>query len=117
MLDWGGVAPCTCPAPRTTPKGVASPAWQRVAGFPCVCQAFDAYAFERSAVAAGAGSDFVLVTFPEPVVATDGRRRGQRLLSAARSSAGWPAIVTPHHCGTAYSGPPRRCRGTLDEIA
>lgn len=82
-----------------------------------VVQAFDAYEFERLAVARAAGSDFVLVNlFREPVGAPMRPDAIGALVAAAGRRAGLARRVTPHQLRHAFGSSLADAGGTVDEI-
>ena len=80
-------------------------------------QAFDAYEFERLAVAGAAASDFVLVNlFREPVGAPMPPDAVNALVAAAGRRAGLARPVTPHQLRHAFGSNVADAGGTPDEI-
>jgi integrase/recombinase XerD len=80
-------------------------------------QAFDAYEFERLAVARAAESDFVLVNlFREPVGAPMQPDAIGALITAAGRRAGLTRRVTPHQLRHAFGSGLADAGGTIDEI-
>ncbi len=83
-----------------------------------VVQAFDTYAFERMAVSAAAGSDFVLVTlFRGPVGAPMRPRTIGDLLAAASRRAGLATAVTPHQLRHAFGSSAADAGCGIDVVA
>jgi integrase/recombinase XerD len=81
-------------------------------------QAFDAYEFERLAVARAASSDFVLVNlFREPVGAPMAPDSVNDLITAAAHRAGVARAVTPHQLRHAFGSNVADAGGAADEIA
>jgi integrase len=82
-----------------------------------VVQAFDAYEFERLAVAGAADSDFVLVNlFREPVGAPVRPGAVGALIAAAGRRAGLARQVTPHQLRHAFGSSLADAGATLDEV-
>lgn len=80
-------------------------------------QAFDAYEFERLAVARAADSDFVLVNlFRAPIGAPMPPDAVNTLVTAAGRRAGLGRRVTPHQLRHAFGSNLADAGGTLDEI-
>lgn len=80
-------------------------------------QAFDAYEFERLAVARAAESDFVLVNlFREPVGVPMQPDAIGALITAAGRRAGLTRRVTPHQLRHAFGSSLADAGGTIDEI-
>jgi integrase/recombinase XerD len=80
-------------------------------------QAFDAYEFERLAVARAQASDFVLVNlFREPVGAPMQPDAIGALITAAGRRAGLTRRVTPHQLRHAFGSSLADAGGTIDEI-
>ena len=83
-----------------------------------VVQAFDAYEFERLAVAGAQDSDFVLVNlFREPVGAPMRPDAVNELLTACSRRAGLSRVVSPHQLRHAFGSNLADAGGRLDEIA
>jgi integrase/recombinase XerD len=81
-------------------------------------QAFDAYEFERLAVARAASSDFVLVNlFREPIGAPMAPDSVNDLITAAAHRAGVARAVTPHQLRHAFGSNVADAGGAADEIA
>jgi integrase/recombinase XerD len=80
-------------------------------------RAFDAYEFERLAVARAQASDFVLVNlFREPVGAPMQPDAIGALITAAGRRAGLTRRVTPHQLRHAFGSSLADAGGTIDEI-
>jgi integrase/recombinase XerD len=83
-----------------------------------VVQAFDTYAFERMAVSAAAGSDFVLVNlFRGPLGAPMRPRTIGDLLAAASRRAGLATAVTPHQLRHAFGSSAADAGCGIDVVA
>jgi site-specific recombinase XerD len=83
-----------------------------------VVGAFDAYEFERLAIARAAESDFVLVNlFREPIGAPMPPDAVNALVAAAGQRAALPRAVRPHQLRHAFGSNLADAGGTLDEIA
>jgi site-specific recombinase XerD len=83
-----------------------------------VVQAFDAYEFERLAIARATESDFVLVNlFREPIGAPMPPDAVNTLVAAAGQRARLTRAVRPHQLRHAFGSNLADAGGTLDEIA
>ncbi len=83
-----------------------------------VVQAFDAYEFERLAVARAGESDFVLVNlFRAPVGAPMRPDAINALMAVASRRAGLARPVRPHQLRHAFGGNVADAGGGLDEVA
>lgn len=105
---------------RTNPNGAwAKSRRQRVVPLDfLVVQAFDDYEFERLAVPAAAGSDFVLVNLFRPPVGSPMRPDAvNELLAACSRRAGLEQALRPHQLRHAFGSNLADAGAGLDEIA